>query len=135
MIDHVKEHRLLKVVNKIESSYKYLNKTDRSFLISLQNVVSNLKDDLKKSNKYNKLCDITWNERRAFRVFSVKCIMSHTNKNKIEINDITKKIIWHEYLVSCYVSALRDAPEFMKKEIYKSLKNKMIEEYEKQTVN
>lgn len=135
MINHVKEHRLLKVVNNIESSYKYLNKEDKGILMRLQFVVDDLKDDLKRLNKYNDLCDITWVERRAFRVFCVRCIMSYTKKTKIQVNDMTKNVRWSKELVSCYVSALRDAPEFMRKEIYDSLKNKMIEEYEEQAIN
>jgi len=134
MINHVKIHKLSKAIEIIESSYKYFDKNDYS-VDSLKLTVDSIRDKIKKQNKYNDLLDIKWEERRSFRVFCVKCIKDHTGFNTDKVNDITKKIRWSKELVSCYVSALRDAPHFMFKEIKHSLKIQMIEEYEKQRVN
>ena len=136
MDNYVCNHKISKAIEIIESSYKYLDSNEECNV--LKTVVFSIKKKAQKLNKYNYLLDINWEERRSFRAFCVKCIMTHTEKGKLEVNKITSKIKWSDDLISCYVSALRkrtSSPTFLFKEIKNSIKIQMIEEYEKQRVN
>jgi hypothetical protein len=136
MINHVRKHRLVKAIELIEDSYKYIKETEsKSSIFHLEFIVEDLKKEIEKANKYDDLLNINWEERRSFRVFCVKCIKDYTKLKTSDVNKITKNIKWSKELVSCYTSALRDAPNFMFNEIKKSLKYQMIQEYEKQTVS